>query len=96
MTRLDALRQAAKILGVVFAPLIVVTIGIRLIHGYESAAWAYGTLALSTGAGLLCLWSLPISKRSRIWLSIVYVPVAAALLVYYSLIFACAVFGDCL
>jgi hypothetical protein len=51
-------------------------------------------LALSVIAGICCLWRLPISLKKRALLTIVFVPVSVAVLLYYSLWLEQVVFGD--
>ena len=85
-------------MGMVFAPLIVMTVMLCVTRrlALASAGWDYTGVAFSVVAGLWCLWRLPksVSFLSRTWLAVLYVPVLAGLLMLYSLFFVGLVFGD--
>lgn len=79
-------------------PFIVMSVELLITRHFNSgsAGWDYAGLALSLVAGLFCLWRLPVSITKRAWLTVAFVPVGIAVLMFYSLLFVCAVFGDCL
>ena len=54
----------------------------------------YIGLGLSVSVGIYCLWQLPISTRKRALLTIIFVPVSLAVLMYYGLWFGGAILGD--
>jgi hypothetical protein len=56
----------------------------------------YIALALSLLAGVVFLWRLPISTRMKLLFSVIYFIGGGFGLLYYSLMFVCTVFGNCL
>jgi hypothetical protein len=82
------------------APVLVLSVALSVTRrlSLDGALWDYTGVALSVAAGLGCLWRLPsgVSFLSRAWLAVLYVPAAVGLLMLYSLLFVCVVFGDCL
>jgi hypothetical protein len=83
----------------IIAPFILMSVEAWLNYHFKFVGavwWGYAELALPVIVGLFCLWQLPVSKMKRAILTIVFVPVSIGALIYYALIFACVVFGDCL
>jgi hypothetical protein len=78
------------------APIIAMSVGLSVARPFHFSGerWDIASLALSIIAGLCCLWRLPVSTTKRVWFTVVFVPVGIALLMFYSLLFVCAVFGD--
>ena len=56
----------------------------------------FPVLTLSVFAGAACLAVLPVEPFLRLLWFMVYFPIFVCLAIMYSLLFACAVFGDCL
>ena len=80
----------------ILAPVGVISAYVLLTRHFNIKAtyWEYVGFGVSIISGLCCLWKLPTSVLNRIWLTIVFVPVGLALLAWYELLFANAVFGE--
>src|ERR1700689_2644361 len=78
-------------------PIVVTSVELFITrHFYLGATgWDYAGLALSLFGGIFCVWRLPVSITKRVWLTVAFVPVGVAVLMFYSLFFVCTVFGDC-
>ena len=91
-------RTGGCLLGMVLAPLVVMSVALYVTRrlSLDGAGYDYAGIALSVAGGLCCLWRLPnnVSFLSRTWLTVLYVPAAAGLLMLYSLFFVGLVFGD--
>ncbi len=91
-------RTVTWLLGAAFAPVFVMSAALCVLRrpSLNGPGWGYAAVAVSIAAGLCCLWRLPssISILSRTWLTVLYVPVVAGLLLLYSLLFVGVVFGD--
>jgi hypothetical protein len=84
--------------GALFSPLAVFSacawLAYVVPHGLAPVA-ASAALAASVVAGLPFVLALPVSRRARAVLTVMYLPVSAGVVFLYSLYFVCAVFGDC-
>jgi hypothetical protein len=91
-------RFGLYLVAAALAPILAMSVWLWISRHLRSieTRWDDFGLALSMIAGLWCLWRLPISIAKRAWITVVYVPFGVALLIFYSLGFVCAVFGDCL
>ena len=92
-------KRALPCLGALFGPFVIASIYLWFSRWPDrswTAASDYLALVVSIVGGLLALWSLPMSVGRRAVVSVIYVPVMGALLIYWALGFVCIVFGNCL
>src|SRR5690606_13218896 len=95
---------ARRIIGgttLIVAPLVVTTAYLWLSRTYDLWSWHTGAadflaLGASIAAGLVGVLVLPMGRVSRAVFAVVYVPVAACVLILWSLSYVCGVFGACL
>ena len=80
----------------IFAPFFVMSADIGLLHYFNPnpPAVFYIGLGLSVIAGVYCLWRLPTSIKKRALLTIIFVPVSIAVLIFYLPWFEGAILGD--
>jgi|ERR1017187_1899987 hypothetical protein len=91
------MRFGGWLAATLLAPIFIISVELLFEDHFNvhAAGWYYAGFALSLIAGLFCLWRLPLSITKRAWLTVAFVPVGTALLWFYSLLFVCAVLGDC-
>jgi hypothetical protein len=92
-------REAIGWSALVPGPFVVLSIYLvlsRWPHRQFSAVADYGGLAVAITVGLVGTWMLVPSRPYKIVVSLIYVPFFCPALIYYGLIFVCAVFKDCL
>lgn len=79
------------------SPLIVMSVELCLtrLFGRIVTGWDYAGVTLSVVAGLCCLWRLPMTITARAGLTAVFIPVSILVLLFYSVLFVCFIFGDC-
>jgi hypothetical protein len=92
------MRFVSWLIAAIAAPFLVLSMELLLTRHFNTRAadWDYVGMGVSLIAGLCCLWKLPTNVVNRVILTIIYVPFGIALVFYYSLVFVCIVFGDCL
>jgi hypothetical protein len=83
-----------------FAPFAVFTGYLLLSRGtmWRSTAMRLDTpaLVMSVLIGLGFIAALPVPRRMRLLVGMVYVPIMGLGLLFYAFFFVCEVFGDCL
>jgi hypothetical protein len=87
------------VLGIICCPLLLCSAFIalsRCLPPFPSGAVEVFGLTVSVVSGLPFIFALPIPKKVRIALSVVYVPTVFVLIMFYTLEFVCSVYGDCL
>ncbi len=94
-------RHIVGVTTLLVAPFVVTTAYLWLSRTYNLWNWHTGTadllvLGASIAAGLVGVLVLPIGRASRIGFAVVYIPVSAGVLIYWSLSYVCGVFGACL
>jgi hypothetical protein len=94
----EATKFGSWLAAAIIAPFVVMSVELLLTRNSNILAPGSDIIGLGLAiiAGLCCLWQLPTNVRKRALLTVVFVPIAVATLVFYSLVFVCIVFGDCL
>ena len=85
--------------GALLAPLATLSLGVWITYNvalFLRYLVAWGCVFVSGLVGLPFLYYLPLRTWPKVWLTILYLPAIAIVLVLYGLYFACIVFGDCL
>jgi len=91
-------KRVVWFIAMILVPVFIMSVELSITRrfGIGATQWDTVGLVVSIVVGVSCLWRSPLRTAPRIWLSIVYIPLGAALLVLYSLLFVCFAFRDCL
>lgn len=83
----------------VIGPLLVVSVYLLLSRWPTrsfSTSSDYIAIGVAIAVGLFAIASLNTPTARKITISIIYVPVSAIALLFFTLVFVCIAFGDCL
>jgi len=92
-------RTNRRWLAITIGPMLIVAVYLVLsrwpVRWFSS--WSdYVALGIAVSLGALAIISLNITVGSKILLLVIYVPIVLTILVYFSMVFVCGLFGDCL